>query len=135
MKTLSLFEGVGIELEYMLVREGSLDVLPACDQVMLAASGNFEAEIERGSLAWSNELVNHVIEIKTNGPATSLRGLDDVFAAHVDELEKLVEPLGGRLMPNAGPAVSTRLAERHWPRCYVARATAVPWRPVVLLGE
>ncbi len=116
MKTLGLFEGVGIELEYMLVREGSLDVLPACDQVMMAASGNFEAEIERGTLAWSNELVNHVIEIKTNGPATSLRGLDDVFAKHVDDLEKLVEPLGGRLMPTAAhpwmsPASDTVL----WP--------------------
>ncbi|HEU4929681.1 MAG TPA: glutamate--cysteine ligase, partial [Candidatus Krumholzibacteria bacterium] len=61
MKTLGLFEGVGLELEYMLVREGSLDVLPACDQVMQAASGHYEAEVERGALAWSNELVNHVI--------------------------------------------------------------------------
>jgi len=98
---LRLFEGFGVELEYMLVHADSLDVLPATDQVILAVAGDFIAEVERGALAWSNELVNHVIELKTNGPAPQLRGLDDVFARDVVEILALLRPLGGRLMPTA----------------------------------
>jgi carboxylate-amine ligase len=99
--TLRLFEGVGLELEYMLVQSESLDVLPVVDQVMYKVAGNHEAEIERGALSWSNELVNHVIELKTNGPAPTLTGLDKVFADNVSEVNALIKPLGGRLMPTA----------------------------------
>ncbi len=101
MMALALFEGVGLELEYMIVRADSLDVLPVVDQVMYQIAGDYEAEVERGPLAWSNELVNHVLELKTNGPAPMLYDLDRVFAAGVDELNALVKPLGGRLMPTA----------------------------------
>ncbi len=96
-----LFECVGLELEYMIVRHGSLDVLPVVDQVMYEIAGDFEAEVERGALAWSNELVNHVIELKTNGPSPQLPGLDAVFADHVRVLGRLVQPMGGLLMPTA----------------------------------
>ncbi|MCI0451211.1 MAG: glutamate-cysteine ligase family protein [Candidatus Latescibacteria bacterium] len=99
--TLRLFEGVGLELEYMVVRADSLDILPVVDQLMHAVAGEYEAEIERGPLAWSNELVNHVVELKTNGPAPALFRLDEIFAAHVDEIGALLQPMGGRLMPTA----------------------------------
>ena len=46
--TLGLFEGVGLEFEYMVVKEDSLDVLPVVDELMHAASGDYEAEVERG---------------------------------------------------------------------------------------
>lgn len=98
---LRLFEGVGLELEYMLVHAESLDVLPVVDQVLYKIAGDYEAEIERGALAWSNELVNHVIELKTNGPAPTLTGLDRIFADNVAEVNALLKPLGGRLMPTA----------------------------------
>jgi len=98
---LALFEGFGLELEYMIVRKDSLEVLPVADQVMFAVAGDYEAEVERGPLAWSNELVNHVIELKTNGPAPKLAGLDRLFADNVKEVSALVDPLGGRLMPTA----------------------------------
>jgi gamma-glutamyl:cysteine ligase YbdK (ATP-grasp superfamily) len=99
--TLSLFEGVGLELEYMVVKSDSLDILPVVDQLMYAVAGDYEAEVERGPLAWSNELVNHVVELKTNGPAPALYRLDEIFAAHVDEISALLMPMGGRLMPTA----------------------------------
>ena len=51
---LRLFEGFGLELEYMLVRDDSLDVLPVVDQVILAVAGDYIDEVERGDLAWSN---------------------------------------------------------------------------------
>lgn len=99
--SLRLFEGYGVELEYMLVRAGSLDVFPAADNVLFAVAGDYISEVERGELAWSNELVNHVIELKTNGPAPHLRGLDDAFVRDVAAVEALLKPLGGRLMPTA----------------------------------
>ncbi|HXV13568.1 MAG TPA: glutamate-cysteine ligase family protein, partial [Candidatus Krumholzibacteria bacterium] len=79
----------------------SLDVLPVVDKLIVQVAGDYEAEVERGPLAWSNELVNHVIELKTNGPAPALFRLDEVFAAHVDEIAALLKPMGGRLMPTA----------------------------------
>jgi glutamate---cysteine ligase / carboxylate-amine ligase len=99
--SLSLFEGFGVELEYMIVHTGSLDVFPAADQVLLSVAGDFVSEIEQGDLAWSNELVNHVIELKTNGPAPSLRGLDQTFARDVASIGDRLLPVDGRLMPTA----------------------------------
>ncbi len=118
---LGLFEGFGVELEYMIVRADSLDVFPAADQVLLAVAGDYVSEIEQGDLAWSNELVNHVIELKTNGPAPQLIGLDDAFARDVGAIHDLLAPLNGRLMPTAAhpwmdPARETRL----WPHEYNA---------------
>jgi gamma-glutamyl:cysteine ligase YbdK (ATP-grasp superfamily) len=98
---LRLFEGVGLELEYMLVRADTLDVLPVLDQVMVAVARTHGAEIERGAFAWSNELANHVIELKTNGPAPALAGLDGAFAREVADVHAALAPFGGRLMPTA----------------------------------
>ncbi len=116
MRTLGLFEGVGVELEYMIVDAGSLDVLPRSDEVIRAVAREYTSEVERGALAWSNELVLHVLEIKTNGPASALTGLDDAVMEDVAEIEAILKGEGGRLMPGAAhpwmdPARETRL----WP--------------------
>ena len=39
-KTLGLFEGVGIELEYMIVTRDTLDVLPIADELLKAVVGS-----------------------------------------------------------------------------------------------
>lgn len=114
-----LFEGVGVELEYMIVRRDTLDVLPVSDQVLRAVAGEITSEVECGELAWSNELVLHVIELKTNGPAASLSGLAELFHRDVLRINRLLEPLGGQLLPTAmhpwmDPDTETRL----WPHDY-----------------
>lgn len=114
--TLHLFEGFGIELEYMIVDRSTLDVLPASDRVIHQVAGAFESEIELGDIAWSNELVLHVIELKTNGPAGKLEGLAARFDENVRRIEGILEPLGGALLPTAmhpwmDPFKETRL----WP--------------------
>lgn len=116
MRTLGLFEGVGVELEYMIVDARSLDILPKSDHVLYSIAREYTSEVERDTLAWSNELVLHVLEIKTNGPAESLAGLDAAVMEDVAEIEKILESEGGRLMPGAAhpwmdPARETRL----WP--------------------
>ena len=64
---LGLFQGYGVELEYMIVDAHTLDVRPIADRLIEAEHGAIENEIERGAFAWSNELARHVLEIKTNG--------------------------------------------------------------------
>lgn len=116
MKTLGLFEGVGVELEYMIVDARSLDVLPLSDHVIYSVAREYTSEVERGALAWSNELVLHVMELKTNGPAASLRGLDDVVARDVREIEAILRAEGGRLMPGAAhPWMDPERETRLWP--------------------
>lgn len=118
---LRLFEGFGVELEYMIVHAGSLDVFPAADRVLLAVAGDYASEIERGALAWSNELVNHVIELKTNGPASLLHGLDSAFARDVNSIQDLLRPVEGRLMPSAAHPWMDPLTETQlWPHEYSA---------------
>jgi len=96
---LRLFEGYGVELEYAIVERGTLAVLPVADQVLRAAVGAIASDYEDGPVAWSNELVLHVIELKTNGPTPSLAGWAERFLAEVRRIDGILAPLGGRLMP------------------------------------
>jgi glutamate---cysteine ligase / carboxylate-amine ligase len=116
---LPLFAGFGIELEYMLVDAETLAVLPVSDQILHAVAGEYASEVDMGEVAWSNELVLHVIELKTNGPAQGLTGLPSAFAAHIAHVNSLLAPLGGRLMPSAmHPWMAPRYETRLWPHEY-----------------
>lgn len=98
----SLFSCVGIEIELMIVDAASLDVRPLADRVLRSPDGRVISELEVGPLAWSNELVAHVVELKTNGPATAIDG--DLRTAFVDDVRRIDEILGGhgaRLLPTA----------------------------------
>lgn len=113
---LHLFQATGIELEYMIVDRASLAVRPLSDRVLEGLAGEIVSEVEHGPISWSNELVMHVIELKTNGPAAHLEPLPAQFHADVREIDRLLEPLGARLMPSAmhpwmDPFTETRL----WP--------------------
>jgi len=116
---LGLFEGVGLETELMIVDAQTLDVLPAADRLIAAACGRVESEIERGPLAWSNELALHVVELKTNGPAKGWDGLATAFARGVAEADALLAPLGARLMPTGmHPWMDPARELRVWPHAY-----------------
>jgi gamma-glutamyl:cysteine ligase YbdK (ATP-grasp superfamily) len=113
---LHLFEGYGVELEYMIVDAETLSVLPIADQLLRNDAGEFVNEVEHGALCWSNELSLHVIELKVNGPVASLDGLHRTFQEHVAEINARLEPLGGRLMPTAmHPWMDPHTETRLWP--------------------
>jgi len=119
LPTLCLFEGYGIELEYMIVDSATLDIVPAADRVLEAVAGESASEVDLGPLSWSNELVLHVLEMKTNGPAPSLQGLAALFQADVSRANGLLRPLGAALLPGGmhpwmDPATETRI----WPHEY-----------------
>lgn len=116
MSRLGLFAGYGVELEYMLVSVPGLDVLPAVDRLLAAEAGEPCADLERGATAWSNELVLHVLEMKSNGPAPRLAGLAATFQADVARAGALAADLGGRLLPGgAHPWMDPRTETRLWP--------------------
>lgn len=115
-QTPHIFQGYGVELEYIIVREDSLDILPVADQLLRAVSGSDESEVEMGSIGWSNELVLHVVELKTNGPVATLNGLAPLFQEHVVHANRLLSGMGGRLMPTAmHPWMDPDRETRLWP--------------------
>ncbi|NNF28442.1 MAG: glutamate--cysteine ligase [Gemmatimonadetes bacterium] len=124
MKRLGLFEGTGIEIEYMIVDAHSLDVAPVCDRLMHSVAGKEVPDIERGPIAWSNELALHVLELKTNGPASSLDGLSDAFHAEVVTANRTLAELGGTergavLLPGGvHPWMDPLLETALWPHEY-----------------
>ncbi len=101
MTRLGLFQGFGVELEYMVVDAESLAVLPVVDRILETQAGEIVSEVEVGPLAWSNELVLHVVELKTNGPAPTLDGLDTHFLAHARRINAILEEMDGLLLPTA----------------------------------
>lgn len=97
---LHLFEGFGLELEYMIVGAEDLAVRPLADELLRRVGGGYELEVELGPVAWSNELALHVIEIKTNGPAPSLHGVAPLFQSHIERIDALLAPMQARLLPS-----------------------------------
>lgn len=116
---LSLFDGFGVELEYAIVCSDTLAVLPVCDWLLASKAGEAVSDVDDGDLSWSNELVLHVVEMKTNGPAKSLEGLGDSFARGVYEANSILASRGAELMPTAmHPTMRPFQETRIWPHEY-----------------
>ena len=96
-----LFEVFGIELEYMLINESSFKVNPILDQLFISKHGEITSDIENGEIEWSNELVAHVVELKTNGPTGDIENLDLLFAENIKEVNLLLKKKNTRLLPSA----------------------------------
>ena len=96
-----LFQKFGIELEYMLVREDTLDVAPIADRILEREASGITNEVERGIMAWSNELALHVIEIKNSTPVPALPMLAEKFQHEVEELGLVAAEQGAILLPTA----------------------------------
>jgi gamma-glutamyl:cysteine ligase YbdK (ATP-grasp superfamily) len=115
--TLPAFSGYGIELEYVIVDRETLAVLPVAAQLLHALSGSDAADVERGQLGWSNELVAHVVELKNIAPTPTLEMLASEFQSGVCEANRVLESLSAQLMPTAmhpwmDPAAETVLWNR-----------------------
>lgn len=111
-----LFEVFGIELEYMLVQQGSMKINPAVDQLFTLKNGSLTSDISNGKIEWSNELVSHVVELKTNGPVPSLENLEEDFLQNIKEMNRLLKTLDSSLMPGAcHPLMDAQTETRIWP--------------------
>ncbi|MCH4823065.1 glutamate-cysteine ligase family protein [Gramella lutea] len=114
-----LFEVYGIELEYMLVQRSDMKINPIVDKLLTKKNGSLTSDIENGKIEWSNELVSHVVEIKTNGPTKDLRSLDKLFLENVQEINTLLEGFDTCLLPSAAHPLMDPLTETQlWPHNY-----------------
>ena len=115
-KPLHAFAGYGIELEYMIVDRHDLSARPLADTLLKDEAGQVVNEVEHGALAWSNELVLHVVELKTNGPAVGLDGLADLFHDSVLQIGDRLESHNAQLLPTAmHPLFDPDRETRLWP--------------------
>lgn len=113
---LHLFEGYGVELEYMLVDQRTLSILPVADRILQKQAGELVNEVEVGPLCWSNELVLHVLELKTNGPASTLDGLADHFQKGITDINRLLVEQEGKLLPGGmHPWMIPQCETQLWP--------------------
>jgi len=114
--TLSLFEGYGIELEYMIVDRETLAVRPIADEILKAVTGAYVCDYEDGEVAWSNELVQHVIELKMKDPSPHLEGWGSLFHADIQRIDELLQPHGARLLPTGmHPTMDPERDTKLWP--------------------
>lgn len=111
-----LFQGYGIELEYMLVDCDTLQIKPVTDELLKHELGHYASDFENGIVTWSNELVLHVVELKSTRPENNLNGLEHAFAENVERINAILKGWNTMLMPTAAHPFMNPLAEtRLWP--------------------
>ncbi|MBK9537907.1 MAG: glutamate--cysteine ligase [Flavobacteriales bacterium] len=96
-----LFEVTGIELEYMVVERGTLKVLPIVDKLFEDVTGKITSDVDRGDVEWSNELVSHVVELKTAKPTKRIPSFRKKFASEVQAINAVLAKRNAMLLPTA----------------------------------
>ncbi len=92
------WEVVGLEIEYPIVDAG-LNATGLVADVLRELAGRPTSGVELGVVGLSNEIVDHVLEIKTVLPLTSLVDTEVVLAETVRRVNSLLAARGARLMP------------------------------------
>lgn len=131
--SLHLFQGFGVELEYMIVDRRSLRVRPIADRLLLRASRLSGATLDEdsdtdhpdelelrlpggGEVGVGNELALHVVELKTPRPVATLLGVDGAFARAVASLNAALARDDAMLLPTgAHPTMDPLREMRLWP--------------------
>lgn len=118
-KQYKLFEVTGIELEYMVVERDSLRVSPTVDKLFEKVTGAITGDVERGDVEWSNELVSHVVELKTARPTERIPAFQEKFAAEVKAINAVLAEQGRMLLPTAAHPFMDPFTETViWPHEY-----------------
>ncbi|MGI9181042.1 MAG: glutamate-cysteine ligase family protein [Longimicrobiaceae bacterium] len=93
------FEVAGIELEYPVV-DRDLNVASRVDEAFRALAGRATSDVELGSVGFSNEIADHVFEIKTLAPTRSLAAAEEALVEGVRRFSTVLrEHFGARLLP------------------------------------
>lgn len=98
---LRLFEAVGVEVEYMIVDARLFDVRPLADRLFQRMLGGPGADVVGQTVSWSNELVAHVVELKSSVPTRDLGAFRRAIIADVARIDRELAPFHCRLMPTA----------------------------------
>ena len=120
----------------MIVDSATFEVLPIADQFLVDPQGHPVGTLDLGMLdpdspgagapeqrrqgdiplAWSNELVLHVLELKNPAPTEELAGLAEAFAAAIRAANRSLRHAGACLMPTGmHPLMDPKSETRLWP--------------------
>lgn len=111
-----LFQGYGVELEYMIVDKDSLAVKPVADELLKHELGFYGSDFTRESITWSNEMVLHVIELKSTKPELNFNALENAFADEVKRVNSILSNWNAKLLPGGcHPAFNPVTETRLWP--------------------
>jgi carboxylate-amine ligase len=111
-----LFQAFGIELEYMIVDRDTLTVRPIADELLKAKLGEYGSDFDNGMVTWSNELVTHVIELKSTKPESDLFALSKAFLENIRTINLVLERWNAMLMPTAAhPWMDPLTESKLWP--------------------
>lgn len=111
-----LFQGYGVELEYMIVDRETLAVKPIADELLKFELGRYDSDFENGMVTWSNELVLHVIELKSTKPESNFTSLELAFAENVETINTVLKSWNAMLLPTGAHPFMDPLSEtKLWP--------------------
>ncbi|MCX2743185.1 glutamate-cysteine ligase family protein [Mangrovivirga sp. M17] len=113
---LRLFQAFGVELEYMIVNRDTLEVMPIADKLFSKKGNVVVGEKNNGIISWSNELVMHVLELKTTRPEEDLNLLKEEFRNNIKEINERLLDYNAMLMPTAAhPLMDPVVEKKLWP--------------------
>jgi glutamate---cysteine ligase / carboxylate-amine ligase len=115
-RRLHLFERVGVEIEYMIVDQETLDVRPIADKLFHDVLGTYGSDVEGETVTWSNELVAHVLELKTTLPVENVELAGRSFVPELSRILSLLQKRDAVLMPTAmHPWMNPKTETTLWP--------------------
>jgi carboxylate-amine ligase len=116
MPRLHLFQGYGVELEYMVVDRETLSTKPIADELLKHELGHYGSDFENGIVTWSNELVLHVIELKSTNPEYDFDLLERAFVENVKRINTILSQWNAMLLPTAAhPWMNPLHDAKLWP--------------------
>lgn len=111
-----LFSVLGLEIEYMLVDQETLDVRPLADVLLRHEGEGTIGERSLGDIAISNELVMHLIELKNNDPQPLTAPFTQQFQSALETLSPLLAQKNLMLLPTgAHPWMDPAKETVRWP--------------------
>jgi glutathione synthase/RimK-type ligase-like ATP-grasp enzyme/gamma-glutamyl:cysteine ligase YbdK (ATP-grasp superfamily) len=110
------FEVAGLELEYPTV-DADLNVVALVEPAFRAIAGRGTSDIELDGAGFSNEIADHVFEVKTLEPVHSLRDAEDAIVAGIRRFsDVLQQEWNARLLPTAMHPWFDPMDARLWTR-------------------
>ncbi|HET7276348.1 MAG TPA: glutamate-cysteine ligase family protein [Longimicrobiaceae bacterium] len=110
------FEVAGMELEYPVV-DRDLNAVSLVEEGFRILSGRATSDVDLGAVAFSNEIADHVFEVKTPTPNRSLRAAEAALFDGVQRFSTtLREEFGARLLPTGMHPWMNPAKARLWSR-------------------
>ncbi len=94
------YEVVGLEIEYPIV-DARLEPAGAVEGLLARLAGRATSDVVLGDLGASNEIVDHVVELKNDAPLPHLADVEAVLAEGVRRVGAVLADQGLRLLPTA----------------------------------